>query len=43
MKNTDYTEFGKIYKRVMDIELVLKDSLFKSLKFTYQHQLFYVF
>ena len=24
MKNTDYTEFGKIYKRVMDIELVLK-------------------
>ena len=42
MINSNYIEFSKIYKRVMDIELVLKTNLFKALKFTYPTQMFYV-
>lgn len=42
MKNEDYIEFSKIYKRVMDVEITLKTRFFNSLKYTYNANMFYV-
>ena len=37
----DYIEFSKIYKRVMDIELCLKEQLKFSLTATFTNKMFY--
>ena len=37
----DYIEFSKIYKRVMDIELCLKEQLKFSLTATFPNKMFY--
>ena len=38
--NNDYIEFSKIYKRVMDVEIKLKNSFFNALKTTYPTTMF---
>lgn len=40
MKNSDYVEFSKIYKRVMDVELRLKRNMKIALKIAYPTSMF---